>query len=191
VNAALVHAYGQVKLAGARTNHELGYLDDHQARAIRSRERTTCSQQRTSGEPPGIIAGRPKMARNGVKNGVCALCGRPARCMARGTWPQEAAAMPAAVAAGGLVQVPLGQFTRGTPNRFPERGSGKDLVLRPVVGFDARGEGAVVGGGGASARVLSALPFDRVSLREYAVAPTGRSGQPPDHAQEADQGGTG
>jgi aspartate ammonia-lyase len=34
VNAALIHAYGQVKLACARTNHELGYLDDASAQAI-------------------------------------------------------------------------------------------------------------------------------------------------------------
>ncbi len=34
VNPALIHAFGQVKLACARTNQELGFLDDRQARAI-------------------------------------------------------------------------------------------------------------------------------------------------------------
>ncbi len=34
VNLALVHAYGLVKLACVRTNHELGYLDDAKAAAI-------------------------------------------------------------------------------------------------------------------------------------------------------------
>jgi len=34
VNAALVHAYGAVKLACARTNRELGYLDETAGRAI-------------------------------------------------------------------------------------------------------------------------------------------------------------
>jgi aspartate ammonia-lyase len=34
VNPALIHAFGEVKLACARTNHELGYLDDVKARAI-------------------------------------------------------------------------------------------------------------------------------------------------------------
>ena len=34
VNPALIHAYGQVKLACARTNQELGYLDEPEAQAI-------------------------------------------------------------------------------------------------------------------------------------------------------------
>lgn len=34
VNPALIHAYGQVKLACARTNHELGYLRDDVAQVI-------------------------------------------------------------------------------------------------------------------------------------------------------------
>ena len=34
VNPALIHAYGAVKLACARTNHELGWWDDEKARAI-------------------------------------------------------------------------------------------------------------------------------------------------------------
>ena len=34
VNPALIHAYGAVKLACARTNHELGWWDDDKARAI-------------------------------------------------------------------------------------------------------------------------------------------------------------
>jgi aspartate ammonia-lyase len=34
VNAALIHAYGAVKLAAARTNHELGYLADDKAKAV-------------------------------------------------------------------------------------------------------------------------------------------------------------
>jgi aspartate ammonia-lyase len=36
VNPALVHAYGAVKLACARTNHELGWWDEAKARAIES-----------------------------------------------------------------------------------------------------------------------------------------------------------
>ena len=34
VNPALIHAYGAVKLACARTNHELGWWDDEKANAI-------------------------------------------------------------------------------------------------------------------------------------------------------------
>jgi len=34
VHAALIHAYGQVKLACARVNHELGFIDDARADAI-------------------------------------------------------------------------------------------------------------------------------------------------------------
>ena len=34
VNPALIRAYGAVKLACARTNHELGWWDDAKARAI-------------------------------------------------------------------------------------------------------------------------------------------------------------
>jgi len=34
VNSALVHAYGAVKLAAARTNRELGYLGEVKARVI-------------------------------------------------------------------------------------------------------------------------------------------------------------
>ena len=36
VNPALIHAYGAVKLACARTNHELGWWDDDKARAIQA-----------------------------------------------------------------------------------------------------------------------------------------------------------
>ena len=36
VNPALIHAYGAVKLACARTNHELGWWDDTKAQAIQS-----------------------------------------------------------------------------------------------------------------------------------------------------------
>ena len=40
VRPALVHAYGEVKLACARTNHELGFLDDAVAHALE----TACSE---------------------------------------------------------------------------------------------------------------------------------------------------
>jgi len=40
VNPALIHAYGAVKLACARTNHELGWWDDDKARATE----TACSE---------------------------------------------------------------------------------------------------------------------------------------------------
>ncbi len=40
VNPALIHAYGAVKLACARTNHELGWWDDEKARAIE----TACTE---------------------------------------------------------------------------------------------------------------------------------------------------
>jgi len=40
VNPALIHAYGAVKLACARANHELGWWDDDKARAIE----TACSE---------------------------------------------------------------------------------------------------------------------------------------------------